>query len=49
MVKVANFDAVRKAHAITEPVESIGQDDFALSAHGESVHLGDQGDGVTHL
>jgi len=41
MVEVADFGAVRKAHAITKPVKSIGQDDFALGAHREPVHLGD--------
>ena len=49
MVKVANFGAVGKTHAVTKPVEAIGQDDLALSANGKSVHLGGEGDLVAHL
>ena len=30
MVEVANFDAIRKKHAVTQPIETIRQDDLAL-------------------
>jgi hypothetical protein len=40
MVKIANFGAVRKAHAIPKPVEAIGQDDLALGANRETVYFG---------
>ena len=49
MVKVADLCAVREAHAISKPVKSVGQDDLALCAYWETIHLGDQGDGVAHF
>ena len=39
MVKIANFGAVSKTHAIAQPIESVGQNDLALAAYRESISL----------
>ena len=49
MVKITDFDAFCKAHAIAEPIKSVGQNDFSLCACRETVYFNNQGDGVTHL
>ena len=37
MVKIANFGAVSKTHAIAQPIESVGQNDLALTAYREPI------------
>lgn len=32
MIEITNFCAVRKKNSIAQPIETIGQDDFALSS-----------------
>ena len=39
MVKVANFDAIRKKHAVTQPIEPIRQDDLALCSGGYTIKI----------
>ena len=39
MVKIANFGAVSKTHAIAQPIESVGQNDLALAAYREPIAL----------
>lgn len=37
MIEVANLLSICKENAITQPVEPVGQDDFALSACGGAI------------
>ena len=39
MVKIANFGAIGKTHAIAQPIETVGQNDFALAAYRQSISL----------
>ena len=39
MIKIANFGAVSKTHAIAQPIETVGQNDFALAAYREPISL----------
>ena len=42
MVKIAYFGAICKAHAIAQPIETIGQNDFALTAGGQPFKVDDE-------
>ena len=37
MVKIAYFCTVCKAHAVTEPIKTIGQNDLALAAYRQPI------------
>lgn len=39
MVEVADFDAIRKKHAVAQPIESIRQDDLALCSGNHTVKI----------
>ena len=39
MVKIAQFGAVCKAHSVTEPVETIGQNNLALTARRQTTNV----------
>ena len=38
MVEVADFLSIGEQHAISKPVESVSQDDFALSSLGGTIY-----------
>jgi len=39
MVEIADFGAVREAHSVAQPIESIGQNDFANTARRQSIFV----------
>lgn len=39
MIKVTHLDAVGEEHPVAQPVEAVGENDFALGANGHSVQL----------
>ena len=46
LVEIAHFSAVRKAHAVSKPIETVGQDHFALRPNGHALYLGSGYNGV---
>ena len=47
MIEIAHLRAVGKRHAVTQPVEAVGEDDATLGANGNTVDLGSRHHGVT--
>ena len=39
MIEIAKFDAIVEQHAITQPVETVGEDDLALSALRHAIEI----------
>ncbi len=51
MIEVADFDAIRKKHAVAQPIETIRQDDLALcpARYSVKVDVGDDFVAITQV